>query len=83
MTLFGHQEALEPFSTLERFQDDETARAPQPLGNAITVELIDFSTDALELDTAHSVSEVRHVAQCGIDIYLSVGVFCYGCRGLL
>ena len=83
MTLFGHQEAHEPFSTLESFRDDETARAPQPLGNAITVELIDVSTDALELDVAHSAPEVRHGAQYGINTYSLVGVFRYRCRGLL
>ena len=62
MTMPEHQKPHELFSTLERFQDDETARAPQALGGAITIELSDGFDDALELDAAHAAPEVRYRA---------------------
>lgn len=48
------QEDPRSYSTLERFQDDETVRAPQALGPATTVGF----DDTLEVDGANSAPEV-------------------------
>lgn len=54
MTMATPQEDPRSYSTLERFQDDETLRAPQALGPATTVGF----DDALEVDGADSAPEV-------------------------
>ena len=55
MTMATSQKDPRSYSTLERFQDDETVRAPQALGPAITFGF----DDTLEVDGAHSAPEVN------------------------
>ena len=67
MTMARLQERPRSYSTLERFQDDETVRAPQALGPATTAGF----DDTPEVDSASCAPEVSIHMCMGSELWLS------------
>ena len=67
MTMVRLPERPRSYSTLERFQDDETVRAPQALGPATTASF----EDTPEVDGATSAPEVSTHVCVGSELWLT------------
>ena len=67
MTMATLQEDPRFYSTLERFQDDETVKAPQALGPATTVGF----DETPEVDGVNLAPEVSMYMCIGSELYLT------------